>query len=211
MQITMITKNTFVEFTSAEAPLKRSMSFPLIDLPMMPLVVEPVKPISFGSSISNCSTAASECDAEVSPAQKAAPWRTLDVFADKNARDESEYTTVMIRKIPNRYTQDMLLEEIQTTGYDLNFLHLPLVAKSNANVGYAFANFSSPEEAVAFMKDFEGHELAQQEGNVKFAQVNYARLQGFEENLAFFEGRRIAETDRKPWVKAASRSRAQTM
>jgi hypothetical protein len=184
------------------------MSFPLLDVEMLPLapVFEDQK-LSSSWSCGSISTAASECDVEVSKA----PWRTLDDFADKNARDESEYTTVMIRKIPNRYTQDMLLEEIQTTGYDLDFLHLPLVAKSNANVGYAFANFSSPEEAVMFMKDFEGHELAQQEGNVKIAQVNYARLQGLEENISFFEGRRIAATDRKPWVKAASRSRAQTM
>jgi hypothetical protein len=96
----------------------------------------------------------------------------------------------------------MLLEEIQELGYEIDFLHLPLVssAKSNANVGYAFANFSCPEEARLFMKNFQGHRLAQQSGKVKFAEVNFATLQGFEQNIAFFEKRTMTATDRKPWI-----------
>ncbi len=37
-----------------------------------------------------CLTEASECEVEVT--QKIAPWRTLDDSADKNAREESDYT-----------------------------------------------------------------------------------------------------------------------
>jgi hypothetical protein len=212
MQLTMSTKNTFV--TLAEVPefiQRRTMSFPVIDLQMLPLVVDDTKRTDLSRSSDTCSTEASERDLTHTH-KKTVPWRNLNEFAQKNARDQDNWTTVMIRKIPNRYSQEQLLEEIMATGYDINFLHLPLVSKSNANVGYAFANFETPEEAVKFMEHFDGHELAKQEGNVKHAEVNYARLQGFQENLAFFDNRRIASmSERKPWVNASARLRAQTM
>jgi RNA recognition motif-containing protein len=137
---------------------------------------------------------------DVSEDEKVCPWHTLNEFACDNAVEQSSWTTVMIRKIPNRYSQEKLLEEVLATGFNLNFLHLPKVCKSNANVGYAFANFASPTEAKYFMQSFEGHSFLKQPNNIKYAAVNYARLQGFEENISFFESRRISATDRKPWV-----------
>merc|ERR1712113_1207497 len=48
---------------------------------------------------------------------------------------DHERTTLMIRNIPNRYTLEMLLDEIQSVG-DCKFLHLPQAKKTDSNLGY---------------------------------------------------------------------------
>lgn len=211
---TMATKNTFLEFQEVPTVYRRSMSFPHVDLNMLPLEnFKDCKP-RLSDCECTCSTNASDTESVDTPnSKKSSPWRRLDEYADDHALEESSWTTVMIRNIPNRYTQEELLEEIFKHDFDMNFLHLPLVSKSNANVGYAFANFSTPHEARAFMRAFTGHPFLKQANTEKYAAANYARLQGFEENISFFESRRIAATDRKPWIKATEcvRVRSNTM
>jgi hypothetical protein len=145
------------------------------------------------------STAGSTIDTDSVVSQ--AGWRVLDEFASDNALDESKWTTVMIRNIPHRYTQEQLLQQVMSTRSDVDFLHLPMVGKSKINMGYAFANFSSPDEAFRFMTIFDGHKFAEVDSGKKPAAVNYAKLQGLQENIAFYESRRISNTGRKPWVK----------
>lgn len=66
-------------------------------------------------------------------------------------------TTVMIKNIPNKYTQKMLLERIDVKHagrYD--FFYLPIDLKNNCNVGYAFINMSDPVFVVALHEDLHG-------------------------------------------------------
>lgn len=51
-------------------------------------------------------------------------------------------TTIMVRNIPNKYTQDMLLELFENNNRKkFDFFYLPIDYNNNCNVGYAFVNF----------------------------------------------------------------------
>lgn len=66
-------------------------------------------------------------------------------------------TTIMIRNIPNKYTQAMLLQEIDASyrgAYD--FFYLPIDFKNKCNVGYAFINFMDYRRIVPFFREFNG-------------------------------------------------------
>ena len=66
-------------------------------------------------------------------------------------------TTIMIRNIPNKYTQAMLLQEIDASyrgSYD--FFYLPIDFKNKCNVGYAFINFMDYRRIVPFFREFNG-------------------------------------------------------
>jgi hypothetical protein len=131
---------------------------------------------------------------------KDAPWRKLTEFVNEHQKQEDDYTTVMIRHIPTKYIQSWLVEEIQATGNRCNFVHLPIAKKYDINLGYAFVNFVTPEEAQTFLASFQGHQFVKQPRSAKRAVVSFASLQGFQENVEFYNARRIANTKRAPWV-----------
>ena len=67
-------------------------------------------------------------------------------------------TTLMIKNIPNKYNQKMLLAEIDERHkgqYD--FFYLPIDFQNKCNVGYAFINFVSPIFILGFYERFNGH------------------------------------------------------
>ena len=72
--------------------------------------------------------------------------------------EEETRTTIMIRNIPNKYTQQKLLETLDSEGQQgrYDFLYLPMDQKNNCNVGYAFINFISPLYIVDLHKRFFG-------------------------------------------------------
>lgn len=76
------------------------------------------------------------------------------VNLDRILNCEDNRTTIMIRHIPNKYTEEMLLERINRLHegtYD--YFYLPLDLNNMCNIGYAFINFIDPVFIVPFYED----------------------------------------------------------
>lgn len=87
----------------------------------------------------------------------------LLVARDMAARGEglSGYSTVMVRHIPGKYTQQKLMREINARGFlgKYDFFYLLMQPQSRGNRGFAFINFNAAEDAAAFYQEFHGQRL----------------------------------------------------
>ncbi|GAB2280551.1 hypothetical protein Dimus_015177 [Dionaea muscipula] len=129
-------------------------------------------------------------------------------------------TTVMIKNIPNKYSQKLLLNMLDNhcihcndqimagTGGDdddddhhqlplssFDFLYLPIDFNNKCNVGYGFVNMTSPEATLRLYKAF--HKQHWEVFNSrKICEVTYARVQGLEALKEHFKNSKFAcETD----------------
>jgi hypothetical protein len=75
-----------------------------------------------------------------------------------NASSPEHSTTVMLRNLPNMYDREMLVELLNSEGFEgkFTFLYLPIDFKSHAGLGYAFVDMESPAEAERIRQHFEG-------------------------------------------------------
>lgn len=96
-------------------------------------------------------------------------------------------TTLMIRNIPNKYTQQMLLAEInQRHRGNYDFFYLPIDFKNKCNMGYAFINFMEAESIIPFYKEFDSQKWTNFNSE-KVCAISYARLQGKQAMIARFQ------------------------
>jgi len=101
---------------------------------------------------------------------------------------EDEYTTVMLRNIPNKYTREMLVKELRVQGFTgkYDFLYIPTDFANDANPGYAFVNFRTNESRISFEKKFDGRsvqEVLPAFKSTKICDVKRAKHQGLQENV----------------------------
>lgn len=61
--------------------------------------------------------------------------------------DRSTWTTRMLRNLPNDYSRQDLLDFLDSQKVMYDFVYLPIDWGKRANLGYAFVNLVSPEEA----------------------------------------------------------------
>lgn len=68
------------------------------------------------------------------------------------------WTTVMLKNIPNDYTQDMLLKLLDDEGFSrkYDFVYLPMDFRSGSAFGYAFINLLTSEDTRLFESHFHG-------------------------------------------------------
>jgi len=118
-------------------------------------------------------------------------------------------TTMMIRNIPNRYTQADLVAELESMGFvdTFDFLYLPVDKGTMGSVGYAFVNFVDPIWATACMQQLAGRRFRGNRRNSgKPAVVSVAHLQGFEANMRHYGRVAVTSTEERkfrPMVKAS--------
>jgi hypothetical protein len=112
---------------------------------------------------------------------------------DNDMTIESNYTTVMLRNIPNKYTQTSLLDAIDEQGFRglYNFFYLPVDFKNGCNMGYAFINFVNHDAADMFMGVFKGHQLPAK--SAKVCDVCWARVQGWKANIEHYRNSPVNE------------------
>jgi len=117
------------------------------------------------------------------------------VMAKRNAKPPPSWantTTVMMRNLPNKYTQRMLLTEVNQLGFlgTFDFLYLPIDPETTANRGYAFLNFIDPSFAWMFKLAYEGRKMSRFNSS-KVVLVMPATLQGFDANYAHYSSARV--------------------
>lgn len=123
--------------------------------------------------------------------------KDTDFALDTNriSQGHDKRTTLMIRNIPNKYTQTGVLEEINTNHlgkYD--FFYLPIDFKNRCNVGYAFINFNEATHIPAFCEEFNNHKW-NHFNSEKVCQLTFARIQGKQSMISRFQNSSLLEKD----------------
>jgi len=104
-------------------------------------------------------------------------------------------STLMVRNIPNKYSQKLLLEALeQHHGGKIDLLYLPIDFKNKCNVGYAFVNFISPSAIPAFYDEFN-HRLWDRFNSNKVCEITYARIQSKVALIKHFVNSALARED----------------
>ena len=134
---------------------------------------------------------------------------TTAAFAVSQTADSSEFefkaekilsgidtrTTLMIRNIPNKYSQKLLIRLIDLRFKDkYDFFYLPIDYKNKCNVGYAFINFNSNcgENMVEFFSLFNGKKW-EKFNSEKICKISFARLQGQDALIDHFKSSSVMQ------------------
>jgi len=106
------------------------------------------------------------------------------------------YTTVMLRNIPNKYSQSVLLDAVDMKGFkgQYDFFYLPVDFRNGCNMGYAFINFVWHDFAETFISAFRGFRLPALK-STKICDVSWARIQGLSDNIEHYRNNPINNLD----------------
>ena len=89
-------------------------------------------------------------------------------------------TTIMIRNIPIKYTDEILIEDLYEFNGKYDCLYMPYDYEKNGNKGYAFINFVNPLHILYFYEKFNGKKWMHFESS-KICELNCAHFQGINE------------------------------
>eukprot|EP00294_Goniomonas_avonlea_P005671 CAMPEP_0114558788 /NCGR_PEP_ID=MMETSP0114-20121206/10573_1 /TAXON_ID=31324 /ORGANISM="Goniomonas sp, Strain m" /LENGTH=839 /DNA_ID=CAMNT_0001744211 /DNA_START=29 /DNA_END=2548 /DNA_ORIENTATION=- len=120
----------------------------------------------------------------------------VDLHAILSGADKR--TTLMVKNIPNKYNQRMLLSAVDDRlgGPMYDFFYLPIDFKNKCNVGYAFINFTNPMSLPAFFEQFHGRRWEKFNSD-KVCEVAYARIQGKQALITHFQNSSLMAEDKK--------------
>ena len=98
-----------------------------------------------------------------------------DVALGKETR-----TTVMIRNIPIKYTDEVLEKELKRFEGKYDCLYMPFDYEKGGNKGYSFLNLKSPYHVLLFYEEFQNKSWMFFDSK-KICELNYANFQGIDE------------------------------
>eukprot|EP00927_Polykrikos_kofoidii_P072146 TRINITY_DN68298_c0_g1_i1.p1 TRINITY_DN68298_c0_g1~~TRINITY_DN68298_c0_g1_i1.p1 ORF type:complete len:437 (+),score=60.09 TRINITY_DN68298_c0_g1_i1:124-1434(+) len=133
----------------------------------------------------------------VSPPQNTTtePARKCKKDSTKATPGDAGITTLMIRNLPNKYSQATLLDAFEVRGFlpgaHFDFFYLPIDRLNGANLGYAFVNFVNASLAASFVDAFQGRRMRRFSSR-KTIEVMAADIQGYEKNKAHYAWTRVA-------------------
>jgi len=111
--------------------------------------------------------------------------------------NDDNRTTLMIKNIPNKYNQKMLLaavDERHKGTYD--FFYLPIDFKNKCNVGYAFINLVGYDFIRTFYEEFNNKKW-EKFNSEKVCNITYARIQGKNALIQHFQNSSLMCEDKK--------------
>jgi len=120
---------------------------------------------------------------------------SLNIEAVRSGRDSR--SSLMVRNIPNKYTQKMMLAEFAASGHGsdkMDFFYLPIDFKNKCNRGYAFVNFVDYRDIIPFFDAYNGKSWSKFNSD-KICEITYARIQGKAAMLRRFENSALMEKD----------------
>ena len=105
-------------------------------------------------------------------------------------------TSLMVRNIPNKYTQKMFLDEIREGGHGdkIDFFYLPIDFKNKCNRGYAFVNFVNSSDIVPFYNQYNTMPW-KNFNSEKVCAITYARIQGKAAMVKRFENSALMDKE----------------
>ncbi|GMH40052.1 hypothetical protein BSKO_07956 [Bryopsis sp. KO-2023] len=119
----------------------------------------------------------------------------LDMTRIRSGHDKR--TTLMVKNIPNKYTQKMLLQTIEEEcPGTFDFFYLPIDFKNRCNVGYGFINMMCPENIISFVEKFN-QKRWEKFNSEKVCCVTYARIQGRAALINHFQNSSLMQEDSK--------------
>ncbi|KAF8060053.1 ML1 [Scenedesmus sp. PABB004] len=136
-------------------------------------------------------------DPAVEAERKAQQERLFALDVDRILSGEDKRTTLMIKNIPNKYTQKMLLGTIEEQFKGtFDFFYLPIDFKNKCNVGYAFINMLAPRLIPPLVARFNGKRW-DKFNSEKVCSISYGRIQGRAALISHFQNSSLMHEDKR--------------
>lgn len=177
-------QNTFLHFSEPkQRMLRKSVSSPDVCFEEFSTIPVKTRKMSIASVSTACPSPRSSC-------------------GSVSSFESDVEVTVMIRHIPCKYAQEQLMQEVLEFTNNFDYFYLPpaRTAKVEKNLGYAFVNFNSHQEAEDFMEAFQGYQFKAFPNSLKRAQVNLAELQGVAANVESYQNSKVDKIKFVPWI-----------
>jgi len=173
--------------------------------PLFPMWVHTQSFLS-SSTISECSSSAEDDSQQAAstgnlhPQQRSgSPCSPLSVKATRSVPEpeigkmesadgssSDQRTTVMMRNLPTTFSRARLIDLLNSKGFSGQFdlIYLPIDFGSACNLGYAFVNMTTHQQALHFWEVFHGFAAWTALGCRKVCAVCWGAVQGLRANIA---------------------------